>query len=139
MSTGYPLGTGMGTESFDSLLDEPNALPPARAQAPAPSPAISVVAPPPTRVAWSAAARRTLATVVPIMLADAFPNAHVDAVDVSHDALAVAQRNVTDYELKERITLVESDLYNKVPKKKYDLIVTNPPYVNSTSMARLLS
>ena len=64
---------------------------------------------------------------LPIMLADAFPNAHVDAVDISSDALAVARRNVDDYELQQRITLIESDLYANVPKKKYDLIVTNPP------------
>jgi ribosomal protein L3 glutamine methyltransferase len=74
---------------------------------------------------------------LPVMLADAFPHAHVDAVDVSQDALAVARRNVTDYELQDRITLIESDLYDKVPKKKYDLIVTNPPYVNSASMSKL--
>jgi len=74
---------------------------------------------------------------LPIMLADAFPNARVDAVDISPDALAVAQRNVDDYELQDRITLIESDLYAKVPKKKYDLIVTNPPYVNATSMGKL--
>lgn len=74
---------------------------------------------------------------LPIMLADAFPNAHVDAVDISADALAVARRNVEDYKLQDRITLIESDLYAKVPAKKYDLIVTNPPYVNAASMSRL--
>ncbi|RZI42282.1 50S ribosomal protein L3 N(5)-glutamine methyltransferase [Herbaspirillum sp. HC18] len=74
---------------------------------------------------------------LPIMLADAFPNAHVDTVDISPDALAVARRNVDEYELQDRITLIQSDLYAKVPKKKYDLIVTNPPYVNSTSMGKL--
>ncbi|MDY7574554.1 50S ribosomal protein L3 N(5)-glutamine methyltransferase [Actimicrobium sp. CCI2.3] len=72
-----------------------------------------------------------------IMLADAFPNAHVDAVDISADALAVARRNVDDYELQDRITLIESDLYAAVPDKKYDLIITNPPYVNSASMDKL--
>ncbi|MFT5588924.1 MAG: ribosomal protein L3 glutamine methyltransferase [Bradyrhizobium sp.] len=72
-----------------------------------------------------------------IMLADAFPNAHVDAVDISVDALAVARRNVDDYELQQRITLIESDLYAAVPDKKYDLIITNPPYVNSASMDKL--
>jgi ribosomal protein L3 glutamine methyltransferase len=72
-----------------------------------------------------------------IMLADAFPNAHVDAVDISADALAVARRNVDDYALQERITLIESDLYAAVPDKKYDLIITNPPYVNSASMDKL--
>jgi ribosomal protein L3 glutamine methyltransferase len=72
-----------------------------------------------------------------IMLADAFPNAQVDAVDLSTDALAVAKKNITDYELQDRITLHHSDLYDTLPKKKYDLIITNPPYVNSKSMAKL--
>ncbi|MGZ3184646.1 MAG: 50S ribosomal protein L3 N(5)-glutamine methyltransferase [Telluria sp.] len=72
-----------------------------------------------------------------IMLADAFPQAVVDAVDISPDALAVAQRNVRDYELEGRVNLVQSDLYEHVPFKKYDLIVTNPPYVNSASMKKL--
>ena len=74
---------------------------------------------------------------LPIMLADAFPNAHIDTVDISTDALAVARRNVDDYELQDRITLIESDLYTKVPEKKYDLIITNPPYVNTDSMGKL--
>ncbi len=72
-----------------------------------------------------------------IMLADAFPQAHVDTADISADALDVAKRNVDDYELQDRITLIESDLYSKVPHKKYELIVTNPPYVNSDSMGKL--
>ena len=72
-----------------------------------------------------------------VMLADVFPNAQVDAVDISADALAVARRNVDDYALEDRITLIESNLYAKVPAKKYDLIVTNPPYVNSMSMQKL--
>ncbi|MCH8618561.1 50S ribosomal protein L3 N(5)-glutamine methyltransferase [Undibacterium sp. TS12] len=72
-----------------------------------------------------------------IMLADMFSEAHVDAVDISSDALEVARRNVATYELQDRITLIESDLYSNVPDKKYDLIITNPPYVNSGSMAKL--
>ena len=72
-----------------------------------------------------------------IMLADAFPHAHVDAVDISADALAVARRNVDEYGLQERIDLVESDLYRELPARRYDLIVTNPPYVNAGSMERL--
>ena len=72
-----------------------------------------------------------------IMLADAFPHATVDAVDLSADALAVARRNVEDYQLMERLSLFESDLYAKLPAKKYDLIVTNPPYVNCESMRSL--
>lgn len=72
-----------------------------------------------------------------IMLADAFQNAVVDAVDISTDALAVAERNIRDYKLEGRVNPIESDLYENVPFKKYDLIVTNPPYVNSTSMGKL--
>jgi ribosomal protein L3 glutamine methyltransferase len=72
-----------------------------------------------------------------IMLADAFPNAEVDAVDLSTDALAVAKRNIEDYQLEKRVHLIQSDLYEKVPAKKYDLIVSNPPYVNSKAMASL--
>ncbi|MFC7287074.1 50S ribosomal protein L3 N(5)-glutamine methyltransferase [Herminiimonas glaciei] len=74
---------------------------------------------------------------LPIMLADAFPNAHVDAVDISTDALDVAKRNVEEYELAHRINLIESDLYANVPEYKFDLIITNPPYVNSGSMDKL--
>lgn len=72
-----------------------------------------------------------------IMLADVFGNAVVDAVDISQDALAVAERNIRDYKLEGRVNPIESDLYQNVPFKKYDLIVTNPPYVNSDSMGKL--
>jgi ribosomal protein L3 glutamine methyltransferase len=71
------------------------------------------------------------------MLADAFPNALVDAVDISKDALAVAERNIRDYKLDGRVNPIESDLYQNVPFKKYDLIISNPPYVNSESMGKL--
>ena len=72
-----------------------------------------------------------------IMLADAFPNAQVDAVDLSLDALEVAKRNVEDYQLEKRVHLIASDLYEKLPPQKYDLIISNPPYVNSKAMASL--
>jgi ribosomal protein L3 glutamine methyltransferase len=72
-----------------------------------------------------------------IMLADAFANSVVDAVDISKDALAVAERNIRDYKLEGRVNPIESDLYENVPFKKYDLIVTNPPYVNTESMKKL--
>jgi ribosomal protein L3 glutamine methyltransferase len=72
-----------------------------------------------------------------IILADIFPQAKIDATDLSKDALEVARRNVADYGLEDRIRLIESDLYAKVPRKKYDLIVANPPYVNASSMAKL--
>lgn len=74
---------------------------------------------------------------LPVLLADAFPAALIDAVDISADALAVAARNVGDYHLQERIKLVESDLYDALPEKRYDLIITNPPYVNADSMSKL--
>ncbi|MGI9025366.1 MAG: 50S ribosomal protein L3 N(5)-glutamine methyltransferase [Burkholderiaceae bacterium] len=72
-----------------------------------------------------------------IIAADAFPNAHVDAVDLSHDALAVAHINVDSYGLGERIDLIESDLCDGLDNRRYDLIVSNPPYVNDQSMALL--
>jgi ribosomal protein L3 glutamine methyltransferase len=73
-----------------------------------------------------------------VMLADTFDNAHVDAVDLSADALEVARRNVADYEMQERIALVQSDLYDALPEtQRYDLIITNPPYVNADSMSKL--
>jgi ribosomal protein L3 glutamine methyltransferase len=72
-----------------------------------------------------------------ILMADVFEAAQIDAVDISADALAVARRNVDDYELGDRISLVQSDLYDALPKKTYDLIITNPPYVNAGSMAKL--
>jgi len=72
-----------------------------------------------------------------IIAAHAFPNAHVDAVDLSPDTLAVAERNVTDYRLQDRVHLIESDLYAKLGKRKYDLIISNPPYVDAASVAAL--
>ncbi|MES2758794.1 MAG: 50S ribosomal protein L3 N(5)-glutamine methyltransferase [Pseudomonadota bacterium] len=72
-----------------------------------------------------------------IMMADAFPDSVVDAVDISPDALAVAEHNIREYKLEGRVNPIESDLYSNVPFKKYDLIVTNPPYVNSDSMSKL--
>ena len=72
-----------------------------------------------------------------ILLADAFPNAEIDAVDTSPDALAVAQRNVADYALDDRINLIRSDLFEKLRGKTYDLIVSNPPYVTTMAMEAL--
>jgi len=72
-----------------------------------------------------------------ILAAHAFQNAGVDAVDLSTDALAVAERNVTDYDLQRRITLIESDLFAKLGGKQYDLIISNPPYVDAKSVDAL--
>ncbi|MDR5771648.1 MULTISPECIES: 50S ribosomal protein L3 N(5)-glutamine methyltransferase [unclassified Caballeronia] len=73
-----------------------------------------------------------------VLAAQAFENADIDAVDISADALAVARRNVDDYELDERISLYEGDLYAPLPQDtRYEVIITNPPYVNATAMQSL--
>ena len=72
-----------------------------------------------------------------IVAAMVFPNAAVDAVDLSVDALDVAARNVDDYALNDRVTLIPSDMWDGVDGRRYDLIITNPPYVTGNSMAAL--
>src|SRR5277367_1883473 len=66
-----------------------------------------------------------------------FPNAHIDAVDISKDALDVAARNVGDYGLEDRLTLHRGDLFKPLGGKRYDLIISNPPYVDAEGMAAL--
>jgi ribosomal protein L3 glutamine methyltransferase len=65
----------------------------------------------------------------PIACAYAFPDALVDAVDLSEDALDVAKINLAKHGLAEQLTLYHSDLFSALPAQKYDLIVSNPPYV----------
>jgi ribosomal protein L3 glutamine methyltransferase len=72
-----------------------------------------------------------------IVAALAFPNAQVDAVDLSTEALEVARQNVADYELNERVELIVSDMWASLTGRQYDLIITNPPYVSGESMAAL--
>jgi ribosomal protein L3 glutamine methyltransferase len=72
-----------------------------------------------------------------ILAARAFPNAAIDAVDMSGDALDVAARNVTDYALADRVTLHRGDLFQPLGDKRYDLIISNPPYVDAEGMAEL--
>lgn len=72
-----------------------------------------------------------------ILMAHAYPNADIDAVDLSSDALAVAQRNVSEYGLADRINLIRSDLFANLRDKSYDLIISNPPYVPTTAMQAL--
>jgi len=72
-----------------------------------------------------------------ILTALAFPNAEVAAVDLSKDAIAVAERNVADYGLYDRIELIESNAFRKLEGRKFDLIISNPPYVNAESVAAL--
>ena len=66
-----------------------------------------------------------------------FPNAAVDAVDISKDALDVAARNVADYGLADRLTLHRGDLFKPLGNAQYDLIISNPPYVDAEGMAGL--
>jgi ribosomal protein L3 glutamine methyltransferase len=72
-----------------------------------------------------------------ILAALAFPQAAVDAADLSEDALAVARRNVADYKLGRRVRLAKSDLFAALRGKTYDLIISNPPYVTAASMRKL--
>ncbi|QPF85990.1 50S ribosomal protein L3 N(5)-glutamine methyltransferase [Bradyrhizobium genosp. L] len=72
-----------------------------------------------------------------ILAARHFPNAAVDAVDISKDALEVAARNVADHGLEDRLTLHRGDLFKPLGNVSYDLIITNPPYVDADGMASL--
>jgi ribosomal protein L3 glutamine methyltransferase len=72
-----------------------------------------------------------------IACAHMFPEAEVDIVDISVDALAVAEQNITDHGLEQQVIPLRSDLLRDIPKDKYDLIVTNPPYVDQEDMDSL--
>ncbi|PPC87357.1 MAG: 50S ribosomal protein L3 N(5)-glutamine methyltransferase, partial [Methylotenera sp.] len=72
-----------------------------------------------------------------ILLANAFPDAAIDVIDISPDAIAVANINITNYGLQEQITTIESDMFTALAGKTYDLIISNPPYVDAPSMAKL--
>ncbi len=72
-----------------------------------------------------------------VLLAHAFGNAAIDATDISREALDVAQKNVTDYNLEHRVSLMQSDLFAGLRGRRYDLIISNPPYVSAESMSAL--
>jgi len=72
-----------------------------------------------------------------VLASRSFPNARIDAVDLSKDALAVAARNVGDHGLDDRINLHLGDLFAAVREQRYDIIISNPPYVDVEGMAGL--
>lgn len=72
-----------------------------------------------------------------ILMAHVFPNAAITAADLSADALEVAHQNITDYGLEAQITLVRSDVFSALQGQRYDLILSNPPYVTAASMDAL--
>jgi ribosomal protein L3 glutamine methyltransferase len=74
---------------------------------------------------------------IAIACAYAFPDAYVDAVDLSADALAVAEMNVAKHQIADAVALYQSDLFNELPKLQYDVIVSNPPYVSHAEWEQL--
>ena len=72
-----------------------------------------------------------------VLAAGTFRNAAIDAVDLSRDALEVAARNVAEYGLEHRVTLHRGDLFTAIGDRRYDLIISNPPYVDAEGMTEL--
>lgn len=72
-----------------------------------------------------------------VLACDIFPNAHVDAVDLSEEALQVAAINVAQHDLADRITLLQGNLFEPVGEAVYDVILANPPYVAAKAMSEL--
>jgi len=72
-----------------------------------------------------------------ILLADAYPDAEIDVIDISTDAIDVCDINIANYGLQDRVTAIESDMFSALQGKQYDLIISNPPYVDAPSMAEL--
>ncbi|HEX20507.1 MAG TPA: 50S ribosomal protein L3 N(5)-glutamine methyltransferase, partial [Acidiferrobacteraceae bacterium] len=74
---------------------------------------------------------------IAIAMAIYYEDTEVDASDISEDALQVAQRNMEQHQVQDRVKTTHSDLFQSIPEKKYDLILSNPPYVDAATMANL--
>jgi len=74
-----------------------------------------------------------------ILLAHTFPSAAVDVIDISPDAIAVSNINIANYGLTEQVTAIQSDMFSALAGKTYNVIISNPPYVDAASMAALPS
>jgi ribosomal protein L3 glutamine methyltransferase len=77
-----------------------------------------------------------------VLLADAYPDAEIDVIDISPDAIDVCNINIVNYGMQDRITAIQSDMFSALQDangnpKQYDLIISNPPYVDAPSMAEL--
>lgn len=72
-----------------------------------------------------------------VLLARTFPAARIDATDISRAALTVARRNIAAYRLQQRIRLVHSDMFARLQGQRFDLIISNPPYVSTRTMRTL--
>ena len=72
-----------------------------------------------------------------VLLADAYPDAEIDVIDISPDAIDVCDINIANYGLQDRVTAIKSDMFSALQGKQYDLIISNPPYVDAPSMAEL--
>jgi ribosomal protein L3 glutamine methyltransferase len=74
---------------------------------------------------------------IAVACAQIFPEAHIIAADISPEALEVARINIEKYKLASQITLIESNVFDAIPAQKFDIIISNPPYVDKSDMENL--